>query len=198
MGPGLAVSLAGCTDSNIPEDAVQELPAPTLGSDDAPVTVEIFEDYGCPHCATFNERVKPSLISNYISTGKAKLEFHDYPVPVTEWSWPSAMAARSVQDRADDEAFWDFSQVLFDNQSRLGYALFRETANELSLDGAGVVADARNNMYRPVVQNDYDYGQSKGVSGTPTVFVAGQLVRPSGNTYESYYRAIAQAIEANQ
>ena len=196
-GAALTVAIAGCTDS-IPDDAVEDLPAPTQGVDDAPVTVEIFEDFGCPHCKEFNAEISPKLTENYASNGNAKIEFHDYPVPVTDASWPAAMCARAVQDRTGDEDFWTYAQYLFDNQGQLGWNLFREAANELDLDGDAIVRDGRDNKYRPVVQADYDYGDSIGVSGTPTVFVEGERVSPpEGGTYDDYYQSIATAIEEN-
>ncbi|MFB6256669.1 MAG: thioredoxin domain-containing protein [Haloplanus sp.] len=91
----------GCTIED--EPTVGELPAPTLGSSDAGVTVMAFEDFACPHCATYSLEVFPQLRSEYVEPGVVRHEFHDFPIPVDEtWSWQAASAARGVQDETDD------------------------------------------------------------------------------------------------
>jgi protein-disulfide isomerase len=197
VGTAVALGLAGCTNS-VPDDAVRELPTPTLGKPDASVTVQVFEDFACPHCADFTEQVTPRLVENHVSTGSAKLQLHDYPLPVSEFSWPAAMAGRSVQDRGGIESFYTFAQFLFANQASLGWDLIAEAANEVGVAGDAVVADAKDNKYRPVVQADKDLGKSIGVSSTPTVLVNGEAVAPQGSTYDEYYRAIAGAIDTPQ
>lgn len=194
----LLMGLAGCTDTTeVPDDAVEDLPAPVLGNQEtASVTVQVFEDFACPHCKNFNANIAPTIISNYVEEGHATYEWHDYPIPVSDWSWPAAMSARAVQDRAESSTtFWQYKQVLFDNQKSLSHELFREGGNELDLDGASIVEDTKDNRYRPVVQADRDQGEQAGVSGTPTVLVEGQIVRPDEN--QSFTQAISAAIESH-
>ena len=51
-----------------------------LGDPNAPVTVQAWEDFRCPACAAFNQRVKPGLLENYVVSGKVKLEFRHFPL----------------------------------------------------------------------------------------------------------------------
>ena len=41
-----------------------------LGDPEATVTVQAWEDFRCPACAAFNQRVKPGLVDDYITNGK--------------------------------------------------------------------------------------------------------------------------------
>lgn len=193
----LGGTLAGCNE-DIPENAVQELPTPRLGEAGAPATIQLFEDYADPNCADFTREVTPRLVENYVSSGATTLEVYDFPLPVTEFSWPAAMGARSVQDRGSVQQFYDYGESLFLNQSSLDWALLSEAANAIGIDGGSVVADAQNSMYRPVVNADKQYGTSIGVSATPTVLVNDQQVEPPGSSYDEYYRAIADAVEHAQ
>ena len=43
------------------------------GSEDAPVTVIEYASPTCPHCAAFSNDVLPSLLEQYVNTGKVKL-----------------------------------------------------------------------------------------------------------------------------
>ena len=45
----------------------------TLGSPKAPVTVIEYASVGCPHCAAWSNQVFPTIQSQYIATGKARL-----------------------------------------------------------------------------------------------------------------------------
>jgi protein-disulfide isomerase len=49
------------------------------GSPSAPITAEIYLDYGCPPCATFFRDVLPQIETEYVKTGKLQLVFHDLP-----------------------------------------------------------------------------------------------------------------------
>jgi protein-disulfide isomerase len=52
------------------------------GNPKAALTLEIYSDYQCPHCATVFLQLLPYLISDYVDTGKAKLIHRDLPLPM--------------------------------------------------------------------------------------------------------------------
>ncbi|WP_338737968.1 DsbA family protein [Haloplanus salilacus] len=174
------------------EPTVAELPAPTLGPDDPDVTVAAFEDFSCPHCATFSLEVIPELRSEYVEPGVIRFEHHDFPIPVDErWSWQAGSAARGVQDEVGDEAFFEYAHALFENQGDFSPALITDLAEDVGAPGCAIQADAVNETYRPVLEADRQSGLDSGVEGTPGVFVGDRLVEPT-------YDAISAAIEAQR
>jgi protein-disulfide isomerase len=180
----------GCTIED--EPTVSELAAPTLGPSDADVTVLAFEDFACPHCATYSLEVLPQLRSEYVETGVVSYEFRDFPIPVDEqWSWQAASAARGVQDETDDQAFFDYSHALFENQGDFSAGLVTDLADDVEAPGCAIQSDAVNETYRPVIEADRQRAIDSGAGGTPAVFVAGRAVSPT-------YDAIASAIEAER
>ena len=179
----------GCTLKN--EDQVEDLPTPALGNADSGVTVKVWEDYSCPHCATFALEVFPKLRSQYIDPGKIRYEHHDFPIPVDQkWSWAAASAARGVQDTTDVATFFEYTHKLFQNQNSYSMSLVTKLANEVGAPGCDVQSDAVYYTYKPVLQADKQAGKDAGVSGTPGVFVNGKSVEPS-------YGAVSSAIESN-
>jgi len=184
-------AVAGCLGgSNTPDDAVEDLPNPTLGDDTASVTVDVWEDFSCPHCATFDANVYPRLVDEYVESGDIRYVFNDFPIPVhRRWSWDVAQAARAVQDRVGEYAFWEFKDTMFRNQDAYSETFISETATALDVDGGDLIADVNADRYRPVVENSRSRGDENGVRGTPTVFVDGESVPAS-------YDAIASAIDA--
>ncbi|TMT85181.1 DsbA family protein [Haloterrigena sp. H1] len=157
-----------------------DFPRPALGPTDAAVTVDVFEDYACPHCATFIESVFPQIRSTYVEPGDVRYRYFDYPIPVDQqWSWRAASAARAVQDETDVETFFSFAKGIYEQQSRLGedgYQLLRELAADHDVDGEAIVTAAEEESYRDVVKADQQTGDDRGVPGTPAVFVDGDLV----------------------
>jgi len=191
LGGGSALP-EGCDVGTL--DSVSSLPRPALGPSDAPVTVDVFEDFACPHCKTFTESVYPEIRSNYVDSGDVRYRFFDYPIPVNEqWSWAAASAARAVQDRGDSEAFFAFTEGVYENQGRLdeeGYQIVHDLANDLDVDGCEVAAAADQGTYRDVVESDKQEGSERGVPGTPAVYVDGNLLDGAG------WSTVSGAIES--
>jgi protein-disulfide isomerase len=171
----------------VDRNSVEEMPAPVAGDPEADVTVMSFEDYACPHCATYSLEVLPDVRAEYIEPGTIRYEQHDYPIPVSQFSFGAAVAGRSVQDRVGNEAYFTYADEVFKNQRGLDYDAIRAAADAAGADGEAVVEDARNDVYRPVVEADRSRGERLGVRGTPTVFVDGESVSP---TYDSIASAI--------
>lgn len=208
----LALGLAGCSSGNggggtdteggdgdgndggggdaTPADA---LGAPVAGSADASVTVMSFEDYGCPHCARYNERVYPKVESEFISSGDIRYEHRDFPLPVTSWSRPMAYAARSVQAQAGHNAFYEFSKGAFAKQDQHSESLVKSLASDAGADGGQTVSDMNAKAYKSVVDADKQKGKDMGVRGTPTVFVGDTQV--SGGNWDEFWQDMKAKIE---
>ncbi|AUV81574.1 protein-disulfide isomerase [Salinigranum rubrum] len=188
-----SVTGSGGGDSNCDLSArspVESLPAPSLGPDDAGVTVMSFEDFSCPHCQTYHLEEFPSIESELVG-GDVRYEHHDLPIPVSQqWSWAAASAARAVQDSTDDETFFAYAKSLFENQGSYSMSLVESLANDVGADGCDVRAAAENGRYRPVLEADRQRGLDMGVQGTPTVFVNGQEVTA---TFDAVRAAVERA-----
>ncbi|MFB6124900.1 MAG: DsbA family protein [Halanaeroarchaeum sp.] len=190
-----AVALAGClgagSSGQQSGNGVDSLPAPTLGPDDAPVAVAVYEDYACPHCYHYATETFPNLRDTYVGEGVVRYEHHDFPIPVDEqWSYQAPSAARAVQDEVGDDAFFEFSGGLWDNFGSYSLELLGQLADEVGADPGTVRDAATNETYKPVLEADLNDGKSKGVRGTPTVFVNGEAL-------EAYdWQTVKAAVEA--
>lgn len=176
------------------QETVRELPRPTLGPDDAPVTVDAYEDFACPHCATYSTEIFPKIRDEYVSSGDVRYRFFDFPLPVSkQWSWGGAIAARAVQDRTDSETFFEYAKALFKKQDQLtssGHQLVHDAAEDHGVNGCEVMTAVEQDTYRPVVEADRNRATDKGYSSTPTVVVDGEAL-------DSYsYDAVSSAIDS--
>jgi protein-disulfide isomerase len=95
------------------------LPAPVkaYGSKSAPITMEVFSDYQCPHCRAFYDDTLRQLISTYVPSGKVYLIHRDYPLPGFKYS---GQAARWANACAEVGQFEVAEAALYDNQNMWG------------------------------------------------------------------------------
>lgn len=197
----LAVVLAAATDG---EPASVELPdysgissswqnRNVLGDPDAPVTVQAWEDFRCPACAAFNQRVKPGLVENYISTGKVKLEYMHFPLQQHE---PGAsLAAQGSECAADQGRFWVYHDRVFQATSSGANAFLMERlidyAVELDLDRDAFTSCLTNQEHLPTISESLQAARTAGHNGTPTVLVDGVRVESPLD-----YGAVSAAIDS--
>ncbi|WP_123534193.1 DsbA family protein [Halosimplex salinum] len=180
----VAAGLAGCSglvtgqdDGDLATTADASLSTPTLGADDAPVTVGVYKDFACPACAQFNEQITPLIERDYVEEGVVRYEHYDFPLDMHDpESYTAANAARAVQDLAGDDAFFAFADALFANQSDQSPGTYAELAGDVDVEGDRVRSAAEGRTYRHVVSADKDRGLDEGVRGTPTVVVDGSIV----------------------
>lgn len=171
---------------------------PTRGDPTAPVTLEVYEDFTCPACRTYNEEVRPTLATEYLDPGTIRYEHRDFPFR-NESAREAANGAREVFESAGNEAFWTFKATLFDRQQDIeGNAptVFREIAAEMDLDAAAIETAAAEQTHADAVEADETRGDAAGVAGTPGFVVDGDLVSPDGvDDWEEYRDRITGALE---
>jgi len=205
----LGTGLAGCTGGSGPpatqtshscdlteRNAVEELPQPRLGPEDAAVTVAVFEDFACPHCATFATGAFSDLKTEFDDDDAVAFEHYDFPIPVSDWSGRVANAARSVQEAAGDGAFFEFSEAAYANQDDYSWQVVGDLADDVGVDPCRVLSDATHKPYEVVLQANRQEGEDRDIPGTPAVFVGGHLVPPNENG--ELYGPIKSAIESNR
>lgn len=163
---------------------------PTLGDPDADIVVQAFEDFTCPHCATYKLDHFPTIREEYVDPGEVRYEHWDFPIPVNEtWAVPVASAARGVGARQGDEAFFAFSSSVYEAQGSYDGEAIGAAAEAAGADPCAAIADAQFSAYEEASMSDRSEGESMGVSGTPAIFVDGEPVE-EGYAAESIAAAI--------
>jgi protein-disulfide isomerase len=182
------VNAAGGDDTDGPTGAVvvpenvMASGAFQVGTDDAPVTVEIYYDYMCPACGAF-EAVNESELDRLMDEGVARVELR--PISIldrfsqgTEFSTRAANAFATVVDGAPDSA-WAFHSALFEQQPEEGTeGLSDDEIADIATD-AGVPADVidrfTEDTFEAWVASATDKAEESGVRSTPTVKIDGEV-----------------------
>ena len=167
-------------------DKVDEGSNPPLGKKGAPVTIVEFGDYQCPFCQRAFQQTFPQIKKDYVDTGKARYVFVNFPLSFHPNAEPAAEASECANEQGK---FWEYHDKLYENQATLGNDLYPKLANDLKLDAAKFKQCLDSGKYKQQVQKDLDYGQSVGVSGTPSFFINGMRI-VGAQPYEAFKQAI--------
>lgn len=191
-GQNAATALLG----GIPQSGI------TLGSPKAPVTIVEFADLQCPFCQQYTTNVLPTLIQNYVKTGKVQMVWRNL-----HFIGPDSMRAAQMAAAAGQQnKLWTFTQIFYANQQteNSGYATDGFLTNIAK--GAGLdVPKALSDRFAPaaaaqISQADTLAAQS-GVSSTPSFLIGKtggklQALKYAALTPGSFTPAIDQALKA--
>jgi len=174
----------------------------SVGEANAPVTIDVFEDFQCPACQFFTESIEPLVIQNLVASGQARYVFHNYPFLDGNGagsSGESDQAANASMCANEQGKFWEMHSILYanlggENQGAFSDRRLQAMAESVGLDMSEFNSCFSANEYEAEIQADFDLGQEMGVSGTPTVFVNGTQVGAPGRI--ASYDEIAAAVNA--
>lgn len=113
--------------------------------------------------------IRDAAIQGYI-----EIRYRDYPIPVMDWSYPIAIAARSVQAQMGNAAFWEFSRVV--NPEYRPYPLYSKERVQKAAESVGasvetVTQDVESWKYYARIQQDLKHAAKFQFNGVPNVVV---------------------------
>lgn len=204
------IDRANATEIPVTPIATRTFSAPvdgtSLGDPNAPVRVEVWEDFQCPACKTYTEGTEAQLIATYVETGVVYYTFYQYPfidgtLSERTIAWndgESDHAANASLCAAEQDRFWDYHDMLFanwngENQNAFADERLLRFAEVLELDMDSFTQCFEDDRYRDRIEEEYTLGQQWGNTGTPSVYVNGVLVSPG---YVPSFEQVAAAIEA--
>ena len=166
------------------------------GDPNAPITLIEYASPTCPACKYFHDEVFPALEEKYVSTGKVKFVFREFPI-----HGQADVAAYVVALCAGEDRYFDVLDDLFENQDGIVQA-----ANVGALGGMlktvakrhGIETDEafdaclENRAYRDQLAAVYQSGEQFGVKGTPTFILDGKVRNFEGDfrTAEGFSKQI--------
>ena len=155
-----------------------------MGDPNAPVRIDVFEDFQCPACQYFALAVSKQVANELVASGTVYYVFRQYPfLDDRSVTRESDQAANASLCAAEQGRFWDYHDMLFvnwkgENEGNLSDAHLTAFAEALELDMKAFKACFKENRYRAQINADLADGEKMGVNGTPSVFVNGKLITP--------------------
>jgi len=141
---------------------------PAEGDGKAHVAIVEFTDFQCPYCGAYAANSYPSILAQYIQTGKVKYYYRDEPLSFHEFATPAAKAAHCAEEQGK---FWEMHDSLFANQAALGQQDIVARAQKLGMDTGKFSQCVASDKFDSVMQKSENEANSWGVNGTPTFFI---------------------------
>ncbi|HEU5206798.1 MAG TPA: thioredoxin domain-containing protein [Gaiellaceae bacterium] len=151
----------------IPQDGA------VLGNSGAKVALIEYADLQCPACRLYTEEFFPTLVDEYVRTGKVKAEFRGFPFIGDD----SVKAHRFLLAAARQNKLWNLQEALYRNQGgeNSGWVtddLIRRVAGEIpGLDADQLFADASLPAIEQEAAGAGAAASSAGITGTPTFLI---------------------------
>lgn len=161
---------------------IDEAGNPTIGPEDALVTIIEFGDFHCRFCKSFVDNTLDPLLDTY--EGRVRFVFRDYPI-LGDSSVQAALAGECADDQ---DQFWAYHDLLYTGQdlTRVGFVQY---ATELGMDLDAFNTCLDDVAHQADIEADYRAGAQLGVTGTPTFFINGKMF-VGAQPYENFVAAI--------
>jgi protein-disulfide isomerase len=147
--------------------------APSLGSENAPLTIVEFMDYQCPYCRQFQAQTFQEIKKIYIDSGKVRFYVMDFPLDIH----PQALlAAQGGRCAAEQTKFWPMHDRMQSEREALTSDKILALAGESGLDVGRFRDCLEGGKYKSVVQQAVTEAAGRGIRATPT-FVVGKSTK---------------------
>ncbi len=170
---------ASAQNTKLPESelmASEALPDVPQGKADAPVTMIEYASMTCTHCAHFHETTYPTLLKDYIDTGKVRFILREFPLD------PLATAGFMLARCEGPDKRNAVIDLLFDKQQSWAFTDKPLEALESVVKQTGMSKDKfeaclkDQKLYDQINEVRDRGGQKFGVTATPTFYVNGTKV----------------------
>jgi protein-disulfide isomerase len=160
----------------------------TIGDPAATMLFELYSDFMCPACKNVHETVLPTIVTDYVKSGKAYLIFREFPLNIPAHVYSRSAAAFAVA-AARIGKYQTVSDALFRNQQALGTTgkVWDTIASVLSPEEQKKVqALAKDPAVLADVQRDVDRGTQSRLSQTPTLMITYKLRQQPWTQFTDY------------
>lgn len=149
------------------------------GSLKAPVTVYEMSDFQCPFCRRFALETFSTLEKEYITTGKVRWVFINFPIMTLH---PNALpAAEFAACAAKQGRFWPAHDRIYATQEQWAPLknpgpFFVAQINSLGLKRPQMVACLEHGATRLAIRSDAEGALRSGATSTPSFYVEGAMI----------------------
>jgi len=156
------------TDEGIKNVGIGNLPP--KGDSNAKIKIVEFSDFQCPACKASHPIIE-GIFQDY--QGEVVLYYRYFPLSMHENSFIAAEAAECANKQGK---FWEYHDVLFENQDNLYKENLEEYAINIGLDKEQFSSCLDNEETKNIVLVDLNDAERLNLKGTPTFFINGKEV----------------------
>lgn len=176
---------------------------PSLGAEDAVVTLIEFSDYECPFCIRHFTQTMAEIDEKFIKTGRIQYVFKDFPIAQLH---PEAILAhQATRCAAEQGRFWEMHTKMFSPAGTHTPEQLETHARAAGVSLQPYLECLASNRTLDAVRASVDTAVQLGANGTPSFFVGVRdletnrvriLQGLSGAQPFSEFEKVIQAVEA--
>jgi protein-disulfide isomerase len=144
------------------------------GNPNAPIMIVEYSDYDCPFCKSFHDTMN-QIMNEYGVSGKIGWVYRQFPIAQLHPNAPRiSEAALCVGDVGGTDAFWKFSDLVFQERSikeSTNISRLPEYAESAGVDKAAFLSCLESGRMKEKVTASYNDAAAAGIQGTPHSFV---------------------------
>jgi len=139
---------------------------PAIGAKEPKVTIVEYSDFLCDSC-----RSMASSLAEVISRYPEDVRLVWKHMPNESLHALSTSASLAAQCAAQQNKFWEYHDLIFENQAVLTESSFEDFTlrADIDLDVFRNCFETQNTL--PIIRKDYDEGLALQISATPTIFI---------------------------
>jgi protein-disulfide isomerase len=168
-----------------------------LGSPTAKVWVIEVSDFQCPFCKQWHDETYPTVLDDYVKSGKVRLAYVNFPLNIHPHARAAATAAMCAGAQGH---FWPMHDALIATQNEWAGVkdpgpVFDSLATSLHVNVSAYHACLSDPSIAALIDGDQDRAQRGGVGSTPSFWIGSKLVEGAVPPSEMR-REIDQALAA--
>ncbi|MGH3427539.1 MAG: thioredoxin domain-containing protein [Mycobacteriales bacterium] len=163
----------------------------SLGAANAPVTVDVFLDYECPHCREF-ERKTAGYFGKQVQSGTVKLVYH----PISILNGYSVWAAAAAGCASDQGKLQQFTREVYRQEGTLDRDDLVTVGKNIGLNSPQFSRCVQDVTYKNWALGLTVVADAIGINSTPTVLVNGGLIDPRTAKMSTFIAKTKSAISA--
>ncbi|MFA4952777.1 MAG: thioredoxin domain-containing protein [Candidatus Pacearchaeota archaeon] len=143
---------------------------PPRGNPNAKIKIIEFSDFQCPACKASHPTMD-RIFQDYRE--EVVLYYRYFPLSMHENSFIAAEAAECANEQGK---FWEYHNILFDNQDKLDKENLKRYAEQIKLNSERFNSCLDNEETKEIISTDLNEAKALNLKGTPTFFINGKEV----------------------
>jgi protein-disulfide isomerase len=144
----------------------------TLGKANAPVTLIVYEDPQCPFCRAWNVQTLPTVINQFVRTGKIKLVYRGVVIIGPD----SVRGLRAIDAAAKQNKLWNLVDALYarqgaENSGWITNSVILAAAKDAGANGQAIVAGMGASTVDATLNTWQKQATADQLQGTPTFII---------------------------
>jgi protein-disulfide isomerase len=173
----------------------------TIGKASAPATLIVYEDPQCPFCREWNVQTLPTVLDQYVRTGKLKLVYRGVVIIGPD----SVRGLRAIGAAAKQNKLWNLVDALYarqgaENSGWITNSVILAAASDAGANGPAVVAGMGAPSVGATLTTWQSQAKADRLQGTPTFVIerppaVSQQLPVQGLDPATFVAALAAALQ---